>query len=83
MMWHNYGMRRTTIMADEELLEQLRAIAREERRPLAAIIREGLEWRALQQRPGLRFLGIGASSEPTFDTAKRSADMPYAPRTWR
>ena len=76
-------MKRTTIMADEGLLERLRAIAREERRPLAEIIREGLEWRAQRERPRLRLIASGASFEPPFDTAERSAEAPYEPRTWR
>lgn len=76
-------MRRTTIMASDELLERLRAIAREERRSLADVIREGLEWRASKRPPRPRFIGAGAASEPPFDTARQAADAPFSPRSWR
>jgi hypothetical protein len=39
-------MSRTTIMADDALLDQLRDIAKEEGVSLGEVIREGLEWRA-------------------------------------
>ena len=74
-------MKRTTIMADEALLAQLREIARDERRPLAEIIREGLEWRARRESPRLRFLAIGASGQR--DTAQQAAEMDYEPPSWR
>lgn len=75
-------MHRTTIMAEEGIIEQLREIAREERTSLAEVIRQGLEWRAKQRRPRrLRFIGIGASGSQ--DTAERASDMLYEPLTWR
>jgi hypothetical protein len=75
-------MKRTTIMGDEDTLEQLRQIAREERKSLAEVIREGLEWRARQRRSRrLRFIGVGASG--IVDTAERASEMPYEPSTWR
>jgi hypothetical protein len=70
-------------MASDELLERLRAIARRERRPLAEVIREGLEWRARQRPPRLRFIGAGASDAPPHDAARRSDEAPYEPRSWR
>jgi hypothetical protein len=75
-------MKRTTIMADEELLERLREVARRERVPLARVIREGLEWRARQEAIGPGFIGAGASSPP-HDTAPRASEAPYEPRSWR
>jgi hypothetical protein len=45
-------MSRTTIMAPDDLLDRLRAIAMEEGMSLGEVIREGLEWRAkLRGRP--------------------------------
>ncbi len=76
-------MKRTTIMADEDLLERLRAVARRERLSLAEVIRQGLEWRARQRPPQPRFIGAGASSEAPHDTAQRSDGFRYEPRSWR
>jgi hypothetical protein len=46
------AMTRTTIMADDALLDQLRAIATEEGISLGEVIRQGLQWRAkLRNRP--------------------------------
>lgn len=77
-------MQRTTIMADEGILDQLREIAREERTSLAEVIRQALEWRAKQRRPRkLAFIGIGASKRPPYDVARRAGDMDFEPRSWR
>lgn len=80
---YNYDMRRTTIMAPEDLIERLQAIAREEHVSLAEIIRQGLEWRA--SRPGKtpRFIGAGRSTEPPYDMARQAGDIDYSPRSWR
>lgn len=76
-------MKRTTIMADEDVLEQLKAVARRERTSLAAIIREGLEWRARQRPPKPSFIGAAASSEPPHDAAERAGEIEFEPRSWR
>ena len=31
----------------------------------------------------LHFVGIGASTEPPFDTARQAGDLTYEPRSWR
>jgi predicted nucleic acid-binding protein len=67
-------------MASDELLERLRAIARREGRPLAEVIREGLEWRARQRPPRPRFIAAGASELPPHDAAARSDEARYEPR---
>lgn len=65
-------MSRTTIMADDALLDQLRTIAREEGISLGEVIRQGLEWRALQRRRGPpSFIGAIASDDGPGDTAER------------
>ena len=70
-------------MANDELLEELRQIARREGVSLAQVIREGLEWRARRPRARPKFIASGVSAEPPFDTAERSADMQFEPRSWR
>jgi hypothetical protein len=53
--------------------------------------REGVE-RALEslddlaggtKAPKLRFIAAGASTEPPSDTARRSGEIPFEPRSWR
>ena len=80
--WHNEGMKRTTIMADEQVLDRLRAIAHRDRVSLAEVIRQGLELRIGQQRQP-RFIGAGSSKEPPHDIAERAGDMQFEPRSWR
>lgn len=75
-------VQRTTIVADERIMEQLREIARKERLSLAQVIRQALELRVKQQRPRPSFIGRGASTEPPFDTSERAADIIYQPRSW-
>jgi len=77
------AMTRTTIVADDALLDRLRAIAAAEQKSLGAVIREGLELRAHRVRPPLTFVGAFESGAPEHDTARWSADAPYAPRSWR
>jgi hypothetical protein len=50
-------MSRTTIMADDALLDRLRAIAKEEGVSLGEVIRQGLEWRAQRRRRPPSFIG--------------------------
>lgn len=76
-------MKRTTIMADEDLLRRLREIARREHVSMAEVIRQGLELRAGQGRPRFSFIGSGASTEPPFDTAARAGEIDYTPDEWR
>ena len=55
-------MCRTTIMADDALLDELRAIAAEEGVSLGEVIRQGLEWRAKTRRRVPSFIGKVSSS---------------------
>jgi hypothetical protein len=80
---YKYGMKRTTIMADDELLDRLRMIAHREGVSLAEVIRQGLELRARQATRKPRFVGAGASTEPPFDTARRAGEVEYEPGPWR
>lgn len=76
-------MKRTTIMADEDLLERLGRIARREGQPLAVIVREGLEMRARQPVARLHFLGVGESRTGSGPTARQASDIAPEPRPWR
>jgi hypothetical protein len=81
--WHNDGMKRTTIMADAELLEQLRAVARRDHLSLAEVIRQGMELRVKQQPRRFRFIGAGASTEPPYNVSELASDLQFEPRSWR
>lgn len=50
-------MSRTTIMADEALLDELREIAKQEGVSLGQVIRQALEWRARTRRRLPSFIG--------------------------
>jgi hypothetical protein len=76
-------MQRTTIMADDSLLDRLRAIARDEGVSLAEVIREGMELRAQRSRPTVTFVGIGRSGRKGHRTSERGAQIEFQPRTWR
>ncbi|HEU0304823.1 MAG TPA: ribbon-helix-helix domain-containing protein [Gaiellaceae bacterium] len=68
-------MSRTTIMADDALLDQLRAIAKEEGVSLGEVIRQALEWRVRRRRRLPSFVGAIATGEPGHDTAARSEEI--------
>jgi hypothetical protein len=76
-------MRRTTIMADDALLDRLRLIANEEGVSLAEVIREGMELRAQRSRPGVTFIGIGRSGRRGHRTAENAGELRFTPRAWR
>lgn len=70
-------MSRTTIMADDALLDQLREIAHEEGISLGAVIRQGLEWRVkMRRRRGPpSFIGAIESDDGPGDTAERAEEL--------
>ena len=69
-------MVRTTVMADGELLEQLRAIAKEEGVSLGEVMRQGLEWRVQTRRRPPSFLRRRPPGvEPTDDAASRDEEI--------
>jgi hypothetical protein len=76
-------MTRTTIMADPALLEKLRRIAQREGISLAQTIRQAMLLRVKPPRVKPRFIGAGASKKWPNDTAERSGDLTFAPRSWR
>jgi hypothetical protein len=81
-MYHD-AMKRTTIVAPEELLERVRAVAREEETSVADIIRQALEWRVSQPGRTFHFVGAGESKDPPHDVGRRAGDLTYQPRSWR
>ncbi|CAN5772975.1 hypothetical protein BH23ACT10_BH23ACT10_32140 [soil metagenome] len=74
-------MRRTTVVADGELMERLREVAHSEGVSLAEVIRQGMRWRA--HRGGrLRLVGAVHSDEPTAIVGEAEHLEP-APHPWR
>jgi len=49
-------MVRTTIMADRDVMDELRSIAKEEEISLGEVIRQGLEWRVRTKQRSPSFL---------------------------
>lgn len=68
-------MVRTTIMADGELMNQLRAIARDEGLSLGEVMRQGLEWRASTRRRVPSFIGAASFGDPNDDAAARDEEI--------
>jgi len=74
-------MRRTTIVAADELLNRLRRMAAERGTSMADLIREALEDKVRTDRPRPRSLGMGTSGYS--DTAQRTGEERAVPRSWR
>lgn len=70
-------MSRTTIVADDELLDRLRAIAKTEGVSLGEVIRQGLEWRAQTKRRPPSFIGAVTSPGGPHDVARRVKEILY------
>lgn len=68
-------MSRTTIMADDALLDELRGIARDEGVSLGEVIRQALEWRAGTRRRIPSFLGAIESDDGPGDTSERVDEL--------
>lgn len=69
-------MKRTTIFADEEVLRQLREIAKRENAALSGVIRRALEEyvsRRRSRRPRLSLMGAGRSGR--HDVAAQSEEL--------
>jgi len=62
-------MKRTTIFADEYLLEDVKNLARQKNSSVAEVVREALERYVADNRPApdaaLSFIGIGEGTDPT------------------
>lgn len=69
-------MKRTTIFADENLIEELKELSREEKRSVADIVREALEsyvGKKRRRKRGISFVGIGKSGRS--DVAERQEEL--------
>ena len=70
-------MKRTTVFLDETLERDLQAIARQEKRPVASLVREALAAYITNRKPtaapALSFVGAGASGRS--DIAERHEDL--------
>jgi hypothetical protein len=78
---YNAAMKRTTIMADERTIDRLKALAREEGRSLADVVREALEEKASNYRPRPESLGAGRSKPARTGASSGSRRIPA--RSWR
>ncbi len=70
------AMKRTTIFADEELIDEIKEISKEENRSVAAIVREAMEnyiKQKRQKKKRLSFIGIGSSDRK--DIAERHEEL--------
>jgi hypothetical protein len=68
-------MSRTTIMADDGLLDRLRTIAKEEGVSLGEVIREALEWRARLSRRPPSFVGKAWTPGGPHDAASHVDEL--------
>jgi hypothetical protein len=68
-------MVRTTVMADPELMDELRSIAKEEGISLGEVMRQGLEWRARTRRPPSFLRRRNATAQPTDDAASKDEEI--------
>jgi hypothetical protein len=68
-------MSRTTIMADDRLLDELREIAKEEGISLGEVIREALAWRAKMATRMPSFVGMAPSGGGASDDASRVDEL--------
>jgi hypothetical protein len=78
---HNAVVQRTTIMAEPQTVERLKALARERGVSFAEIAREALEEKARSYRPRPKSAGAGRSAPS--QTARRTASHRQPPRSWR
>jgi hypothetical protein len=74
-------MQRTTVMADEETLEKLRALARQRGVSFAEVVRAALDEMAAAYHPKPSSIGVG-QSDPAR-TARDEGSRRQPPRSWR
>ncbi len=74
-------MKRTTIFADKDLLDDIKDISIEENRSVAEVIREAMEnyIRKKRQKKKLSFIGIGSSGRK--DVAERHEELLWKENT--
>jgi len=65
-------MKRTTFFADEQLMDELKEVAREERKTLASVVREATALYVSEKRK-LSIVGIGSSGRS--DVAEKHEEL--------
>lgn len=69
-------MKRTTVFADDEVLRQLRRIAKQENRTLSDVIRTALARYVARRRPRRRSLPlVGVGKSGRGDVAERAEEL--------
>lgn len=69
-------MKRTTFFADEQLMDELKEIAREERKTLASVVREATALYVSEKRKKKRKLSIiGIGSSGRSDVAEKHEEL--------
>jgi hypothetical protein len=69
-------MKRTTFFADEQLMDELKEIAREERKTLASVVREATALYVREKRKKKRKLSIvGIASSGRTDVAEKHEEL--------
>jgi metal-responsive CopG/Arc/MetJ family transcriptional regulator len=70
-------MKRTTFFADEQLMDELKEIAREERKTLASVVREAtaLYVRAKRKKKKRKLSIVGIGSSGRTDVAERHEEL--------
>ena len=69
-------MKRTTFFADEQLMDELKEIAREERKTLASVVREATALYVREKRSKKRKLSIvGIGSSGRSDVAEKHEEL--------
>ena len=77
-------MKRTTIFADEGLINEIRDISMEEGRSVAAVVRDAMEDYIKKKRTAkkkLSFIGIGDSGRK--DIAERHEEILWTEDSWK
>lgn len=62
-------------MADRQLIDELRTIAKEEGISLGEVMRQGLEWRVRTRRRVPSFIGAVSFGEPGDDSSERVDEL--------
>lgn len=78
---YNDTMKRTTVLADDDLIRRLKALARDRGVSFAHVVREALEEKAREHRPRPRSLGVGDSGRR--DVSRKAGVGRVPPRSWR
>jgi metal-responsive CopG/Arc/MetJ family transcriptional regulator len=69
-------MRRTTIFAEDELLNEMKYLASQEKKSVAEVVREAMElYIASKQKPARKLSLIGIGESNRSDVAEKSEEL--------